>query len=178
MSSITFGGTVSMLTVATPSNGWLIGYDTDGILKQKDQFGIIKNIKEVISGPVGATGNPGLVGPTGATGDPGLVGPTGATGDPGLIGPTGATGATGGVSPEYLNPVFTIELMNLSYLNTLFYSPFQLRIDSVTNLVNSPTTNISVNGSTYSFGATVSTGSSITVSVSTASVVNLNTTRL
>ena len=161
-----------------------------------------------LMGPTGATGDAGLIGPTGATGDAGPIGPTGATGDavlmgppgapgdaglmgptgatgatgnPGLIGPTGATGATGatgGVSPEYLNPVFTIELMNLSYLNTLFYSPFQLRIDSVTNLVNSPTTNISVNGSTYSFGATVSTGSSITVSVSTASVVNLNTTRL
>ena len=49
MSSITFGGTVSMSTISTPSNGWLIGYDTDGILKQKDQFGIITDIKEVIS---------------------------------------------------------------------------------------------------------------------------------
>lgn len=46
MSSIIFGGTVSMLTVATPSSGWLIGYDTDGILKQKNQWGVITNIKE------------------------------------------------------------------------------------------------------------------------------------
>jgi hypothetical protein len=53
MSSIIFGGTVSMLTIATPSNGWLIGYDTDGVLKQKDQWGIIKNIE----GPTGATGD-------------------------------------------------------------------------------------------------------------------------
>ena len=113
MSSITFGGTVSMSTISTPSNGWLIGYDTDGILKQKDQFGIITNIKEVITGigttgatgnpgiqgPTGATGNPGLMGPTGATGDAGLMGPTGATGDPGLVGPTGATGDAGLVGP-------------------------------------------------------------------------------
>jgi len=99
MSSIIFGGTVSMLTIATPSNGWLIGYDTDGILKQKDQFGIITNIKEVISGPVGATGDAGLMGPTGATGDAGLAGPTGATGDAGLAGPTGATGDPGLAGP-------------------------------------------------------------------------------
>ena len=46
MSSIIFGGTVSMLTVATPSNGWLVGYDTDGVLKQKNQWGVITNIKE------------------------------------------------------------------------------------------------------------------------------------
>ena len=99
MSSIIFGGTVSMSTIATPLNGWLIGYDTDGILKQKDQFGIITNIKEVgatgatgNNGPTGATGNNG---PTGATGDAGLIGPTGATGNAGLIGPTGATGDAG-----------------------------------------------------------------------------------
>ena len=53
MSTIIFGGTQSFLTVATPSTGWVIGYDTDGVLKQKDQWGIIKNIE----GPTGATGN-------------------------------------------------------------------------------------------------------------------------
>jgi hypothetical protein len=101
MSSIIFGGTVSMSTIATPLNGWLIGYDTDGILKQKDQFGIITNIKEVITGigTTGATGNPGIQGPTGATGNPGLIGPTGATGDAGLMGPTGATGDAGPIGP-------------------------------------------------------------------------------
>lgn len=41
MSSILFGGTVSMITVATPSVGWLVAYDTDGTLKQKDSSGII-----------------------------------------------------------------------------------------------------------------------------------------
>jgi hypothetical protein len=115
MSSIIFGGTVSMLTIATPSNGWLIGYDTDGILKQKDQFGIITDIKEVgatgatgnngptgatgNNGPTGATGDAGLIGPTGATGSDGPIGPTGATGDAGLIGPTGATGNAGLIGP-------------------------------------------------------------------------------
>lgn len=39
MSSIAFGSTYSFLTSATPSQGWVIGFDTDGILKQKDSSG-------------------------------------------------------------------------------------------------------------------------------------------
>ena len=148
-------------------------------------------------GPTGATGDAGLIGPTGATGDAGLIGPTGATGNPGLIGPTGATGndgpigptgndgptgATGNdgpigpVSPEYLNPVFTVELMD--YLSVDFYSPFNLQIDTVTPISNSPTTTLAVNGVTYSLGAPISVGSKITTTLNTAGVINLNTTRL
>lgn len=41
MSSIAFGSTYSFLTAATPSQGWVIGYDTDGVLKQKDSSGNI-----------------------------------------------------------------------------------------------------------------------------------------
>jgi len=41
MSTIAFGSTYSFLTSATPSQGWIIGYDTDGILKQKDSSGNI-----------------------------------------------------------------------------------------------------------------------------------------
>ena len=41
MSSILFGGTVSMSTAATPSVGWLVAYDTDGTLKQKDSSGVV-----------------------------------------------------------------------------------------------------------------------------------------
>ena len=44
MSSINFGATVSMLTVATPSTGWLLGYDVDGYLKQKDSEGVITQV--------------------------------------------------------------------------------------------------------------------------------------
>lgn len=44
MSSIAFGSTYSFLTSATPSIGWVIGYDTDGILKQKDSSGVILSI--------------------------------------------------------------------------------------------------------------------------------------
>jgi hypothetical protein len=41
MSSILFGATVSLVTAATPSTGWLVAYDTDGTLKQKDSSGVI-----------------------------------------------------------------------------------------------------------------------------------------
>jgi hypothetical protein len=44
MSQIIFGSTVSMINAATPSTGWLIGYDLDGVLKQKDKFGVIEEI--------------------------------------------------------------------------------------------------------------------------------------
>jgi YVTN family beta-propeller protein len=51
MSQIIFGGTVSMLTVATPSTGWIVGYDDDGVLKQKDIFGIITEIGGGLTNP-------------------------------------------------------------------------------------------------------------------------------
>jgi hypothetical protein len=41
MSSIAFGSTYSFLTAATPSSGWIIGFDTDGVLKQIDTSGNI-----------------------------------------------------------------------------------------------------------------------------------------
>lgn len=44
MSSVKFGGSFSFITSATPSTGWVVGYDTDGILKQKDSNGLITPI--------------------------------------------------------------------------------------------------------------------------------------
>ena len=94
-------------------------------------------------------------------------------GETGLTGPTGSTGP---ISPEYTYPVFTVELMD--YLSVDFYSPFNLQIDTVTPIVNTPTTTLAVNGVTYSLGTSISVGSKITTTLNTAGVVNLNTTRL
>jgi YVTN family beta-propeller protein len=44
MSQIIFGGSVSMIDTATPSTGWVVAYDVDGILKQKNEFGFITQI--------------------------------------------------------------------------------------------------------------------------------------
>jgi hypothetical protein len=123
-----------------------------------------------IPGPTGATGIQGPTGSQGATGSQGIQGLTGSTGPQGNIGPTGP------VSPEYTYPVFTVELMD--YLSVDFYAPFALEIDSVTNIVNAPTTTLAVNGSAYTLGNPIMIGSKVAVTVSTASVVNLNTTRL
>lgn len=44
MSKVIFGGSFSFITAATPSSGWIVGYDTDGIIKQKDVNGVITPI--------------------------------------------------------------------------------------------------------------------------------------
>ena len=66
----------------------------------------------------------------------------------------------------------------MDYLSVDFYSPFNLQIDTVTPIVNTPTTTLAVNGVTYSLGTSISVGSKITTTLNTAGVVNLNTTRL
>ena len=60
MSSILFGYTMSLATAATPSTGYLIAYDVDNILKQKDQFGVITQIGSTDSGGVNFTTGDGL----------------------------------------------------------------------------------------------------------------------
>ena len=56
MASVIFGSTLNMLTAATPSSGgYVVAYDLDGILKQKDEFGIIT---EIGGGPTNS--GPGL----------------------------------------------------------------------------------------------------------------------
>jgi YVTN family beta-propeller protein len=44
MGTVVFGGSFSFITAATPSSGWVVGYDTDGIIKQKDSSGVITPI--------------------------------------------------------------------------------------------------------------------------------------
>lgn len=145
------------LTGPSIESGWII--DDTLYLQLTDGFSF--SVEGSILGPTGATGNTGLVGPTGSQGPIGL---------------TGATGSTGPVSPEYTYPVFTVELMQT--LSTNFYAPFNLEIDSITNILNTPTTTLLVNGLTYSLGTSMSAGATISVIASTPSVINLNTTRL
>jgi hypothetical protein len=54
MSLVIFGGSVSMITTATPSTGWVVAYDTDGIIKQKGSDGIITPIG---GGPTAGSGS-------------------------------------------------------------------------------------------------------------------------
>lgn len=75
-----------------------------------------------------------------------------------------------------LKPKYTIELIDA--LTTDFYAPYNLSIDSVTNILNAPTTTIQDDGVAYTLGNTIASGSKITISVNTAAVVTLNATRL
>tara|TARA_R110001606_G_scaffold56821_1_gene137657 strand:+ start:14151 stop:14516 length:366 start_codon:yes stop_codon:yes gene_type:complete len=70
-------------------------------------------------------------------------------------------------------PVFTIDLIDA--LTVTFYAPEALSIDSVTDVVNSPTTTILVGGSAYTLGTAITAGQSINVTVSVNAVVNLVT---
>ena len=71
---------------------------------------------------------------------------------------------------------FAIEFMS-GVLTLDFYAPYQFKINSVTNLLNSPTTTILVAGASYTLGTNITAGSKITVTVSTASVIRLNGTK-
>ena len=71
--------------------------------------------------------------------------------------------------------VYTVEL--IAALTVDFYAPYNLKINSVSNVLNSPTTTIQDDNVAYVLGATIAAGSKITVTVNTAAVVNLNITK-
>jgi hypothetical protein len=77
---------------------------------------------------------------------------------------------------DFTNPKITVECIDS--LTVDFYGMYSFQIDSVTAITNSPTTTILVNDSSYTFGNSITTGSKITVTLNSAGVVNLNTTRL
>lgn len=80
--------------------------------------------------------------------------------------------------PSYVNSLnilvhnFTIELMDS--LSVDFYAPFNLKINSISNIKNQPSVNIAVENSSYSLGGTILKGNKITVTASTISVISLN----
>jgi hypothetical protein len=82
---LVFGTTTNLTLAATPSTGYLISYDTDGKLKQKDYLGVIKEIGLSQPGPQGDPGVQGEIGPIGPGGTQGVPGP------PGPVGPIGLT---------------------------------------------------------------------------------------
>ena len=94
------------------------------------------------------------------------------------------TNPTGGAGLEYQASTqlwidaglqYTIELVDA--LTVDFYAPYQMVITSVSNVLNAPTITLKDDGATYTLGNTIAIGSRITVTASTASVVNLNITK-
>jgi autotransporter-associated beta strand protein len=67
---------------------------------------------------------------------------------------------------------FTIELID--ELSVDFYAPADLKINTTTVISGSGTVSLQVNDSAYTLGTLINQGDKITISVNTASVVNLN----
>ena len=80
------------------------------------------------------------------------------------------------ISGTISNIIWTVDFTD-GELNTILYAPYNLAINSVTNIYNSPTLSISSSGSPYTLGNAITTGEPIDITVSTGSVINLNITR-
>lgn len=61
MALVSFGYRVDMNTIAPPTDpaGYIVAYDLDGILKQKNHLGVISLVGSGAGGPQGATGSQG-----------------------------------------------------------------------------------------------------------------------
>jgi len=73
--------------------------------------------------------------------------------------------------PNLNSVTWTIDFTSL--LTVTIYAPFNLAINTVTNIVNSPTTTILVNAAPYTLTNPILQGNTITISVNTAGVINL-----
>jgi len=71
--------------------------------------------------------------------------------------------------------IYTVELMDA--LTVDFYAPYDLKINSTTNIKNAPTITILDDGAAYTLTNTIAVGSKITVTASLAGVTNLNITK-
>ena len=82
--------------------------------------------------------------------------------------------STSWVTLESKDATFTIEL--IAQQTADFYAPDDLRINTTTNIVGSPTVTLKVNDVAYTLTDLINQGDKITVEVDIASVVNLNVT--
>jgi hypothetical protein len=89
---------------------------------------------------------------------------------------TGTTGSFNHIIGTVANVIWTIDFTD-GELSTRLYAPYNLSIDSVTNITGSPTTSITSSGSPYTLGNAITIGTAIDVTSSISSVINLNITR-
>ena len=88
----------------------------------------------------------------------------------------GVTGSFSRIVGTVANTIFTLDFTS-GQLSTRLFAPYNLSIDSVTNVTGSPTTNITSSGSPYTLGNAITVGTAIDVTASVSSVINLNITR-
>lgn len=80
-----------------------------------------------------------------------------------------------GAATTWVGLVYTVELIDA--LTVDFYAPYDLKINTTTNIKNAPTISILDDGVAYTLTNTIAVGSKITVTASVAGVVNLNITK-
>ena len=74
--------------------------------------------------------------------------------------------------PNLNQATFTIDL--IEELTIDIYAPYDLRISSVANIVNTPVTVIQVNDNSYTFNNLINQGDKITITLDVNGVINLN----
>lgn len=97
------------------------------------------------------------------------------TGEQWMANPTGG-------SPYYLRIEDKTGDITLDFTSGIltysFYAPYAMKITSITDVLNAPTTTITNNASPYTLGASIALGNTIVVTVNSSSVVRLNYTKL
>jgi hypothetical protein len=73
----------------------------------------------------------------------------------------------------YSFDIITLDF-NSGVLSTIIYAPSNFKINSVQNVLNTPTTTIFQNGNPYTFGDPITLGDSLQIDVDINSVINLN----
>ena len=79
-----------------------------------------------------------------------------------------------GITIESSDDQIVVELMDATDIT--FYAPNIMSIDSITNILNTPSILIEVGSNSYTLGNSISAGSQITINASTESVIKLNIT--
>ena len=88
--------------------------------------------------------------------------------------PAGTVSSSAQTIAHLTQSIYTIDFMDA--WSTVFYAPKDLQIDSINNIVDTPSTTILQTGSAYTFGNRITIGQAITVSVTGSSVIQLITT--
>ena len=176
---------LSDVTITSPTNNQILSYELSTAQWKNNSTISITNI--TASGNISSSGI--VYGTTGSFShlqgnSPITVGdsvtfqqPITASGNISASGTITATSASfTHISGTISNIIWTVDFTD-GELNTTLYAPYNLAINSVTNVYNSPTSSISSSGSPYTLGNAITTGEPIDITVSTGSVINLNITR-
>jgi hypothetical protein len=153
----------------------------DGSTQSLDTFSEVYNSIRSLENLINSNqsqGTQGDTGPTGAQGPQGPQGPQGATGPSGILTQTGSKGdflEWNGTSWVGSGIIFTIDLMDAQTVD--FYAPYDLKINTLTYVKNSPIATVLNEGVTYSLSSVINSGNKISVITNTPSIINLNITK-